>query len=504
MKRNFVFILISLFIFFKSGFAATLGVQVGSFEDLKNAVSTVFELNNRGYDCSYANSDEYYKVFCRAKDNREALSLKKKLESAGYRDAFLVALSSTGPEAQPMGVEKGEVTAGVFERKGGYIHPFLSLSGYWTDNVYNTNDDKKSDYVAVITPGIWFTVPRVKEQMPEVETLSIVPGGMTVGRLIQRYPRRYQTYLLYQADIEQFKKYSSENFINHKLEGMLQYNMRGGLSIDLLEQFLRSHDTRGTGLSRELDKFHTNLLGITLTYDTANRLQFRLEYKNYLVNYTQDRNDFRDRTDHSVSGYVFYKFLPKTSAFVEYDFIKVEYKQAVLPESEEHHLYGGVQWNITAKSKGRIKVGYGAKDFKDSSLDTNKELILEAQVDHKFTPKTSLKLIATRRTNETNISATDFIISNALRGEYLQRLTSKITGSVGLSYQRDKYRGELTLGGETKERKDDIYGASIAFAYEFKEWLKAEAGYIYTKRDSNFSDFDFTNNTVFLRLTGSM
>jgi len=142
------------------------------------------------------------------------------------------------------------------------------------------------------------------------------------------------------------------------------------------------------------------------------------------------------------------------------------------------------------------------KDF--TRENDGREFIFELQLDHKFTPKTSLKLVATRKTNETNISTADYILSDGLRARYLQRFTAKISGSVGLSYNNDKYHGELTFGGETRERDDDIYSASLALQYEFREWFKTDLGYLYSRRDSNFSEFDYSNNTFFIRITGSL
>lgn len=392
----------------------------------------------------------------------------------------------------------------IFGRRGGYLHPFLSISEYYTDNVFNANGEKKSDFITVISPGVWLTIPRIYEKLLSIETSNIAPGGFSLSRSTSGSFRRYQTYLFYGADIERFSKYSSEDVTSHKLEGLFQYNLRGGLSIELADQYLASHDTMGTGISSELDKYKTNLSNLILTYDTLEKIKFRIDYSNFLVNYDASRNDFRDRADNAFSGYIFYKFQPKTSVFIEYDFIDINYDKSALFDSKEYHYFGGLQWDMTAKSKGSVKAGYGVKNFSVSSIGNAKDFIAEAQIDHQFTPKTSVKIKASRRTNETNISTTDFILSNNIEVAYLQRLTGKITGDVNFSYTNDSYKGNLTFGGETKERKDDTFRGAFALRYNFKEWLYLDSGYIYTKRSSNFSDFDYTTNIVFIRITGSL
>ena len=414
-----------------------------------------------------------------------------------------VAQDTQENESEPKDVPQGTISGNIFERRGGYFHPFLSIEGYYTDNVFNTKDDKKHDYIAILSPGIWITIPRIKQQLSAVETSPISPGGFKLSRIRPEYFRRVQTYLLYRADIEQFSKYSSENTINQIAEGLLQYNFKGGFSLELINQFVRSHDIRGTGISRELDKFRTNFFNALLTYDAGKRVSLRADYSHFLVNYEASRNDFRDHADSSVSGYVFYKILPKTKTFVQYRYIDVAYDDPILLNSKEHHFFGGLQWDITAKSRGHVKAGYGIKDMDDSETES-KNFILEVQMDHNFTPKTSLSFTASRKTNETNISTTDFMLSNSIGLKYRQKFTSRITGVVNFSYINDQYRGDLTFGGVTKEREDDYYDAGVAFQYELIDWLKIDTGYRYSRRESSFSDFDYTNNTLLLRITGSL
>lgn len=429
-------------------------------------------------------------------------AVKEELDDTTVFLAKKEQVSELSPEGiQPIG--KRRITSEVFGRRGGYIHPFLSIAAYYTDNVFNRNDQKSEDLVTVISPGIWITVPHIYEKLLKIETSNISPGGFILSRHKTESFRRYQTYLFYNADIEKFSKYSSEDTFNHKVEGLILYNFRGGLSIEFVEQFLVSHDARGTGISQELDKFRTNLANLIITYDIAERFKFRVDYSNFLVNYEASRNDFRDRIDNSISTYIFYRFKPKTTLFIEYEYFDIDYDKKIMPNSVEHHYFSGLQWDITAKSKGNIKVGYGIKDFETIS-QKSKDVLLEAQIDHKFTPKTSIKVRLSRKTNETNISTTDFILSNILEIEYMQRFKRKITGNVNLMYMSDIYKGDLNFGGEVKERKDNFMRSAFSLQYEFRDWIKLDFGYIYSQRNSNFDFFDYENNTVFVRIISSL
>lgn len=407
------------------------------------------------------------------------------------------------PEELPVGTPRQRVTGDVFGKRSGFVHPFLSVTGYYTDNVFYSNDEKEEDFITVFSPGIWLAVPHVHEKLLKIETSDISPGGFSLSRYKPEEFKRYQFYLFYNADIEKFAKHSSEDAVNHKAEGFFQYNLRGGLSFEIMDQYIDSHDDRGSGIYDELDEFKTNLANIILKYALHERFEIRLDSSYFLVDYDKARNVYRDRNDWSLSAYVFYKTTPKTRFFMEYEYIDISYDRNILSDSQEHHYFGGIQWDITAKSRGSIKAGYGIKDFV-SVRDTSNDFIFEAQIDHHFTPKTSLMLKASRRTTETDISSTDFVISDALELEYLQRVTAKITADIKLSYTRDAYQDDFTYEGRTDLLDDDYYYGAFALQYKFREWLFADAGYIFMKRDSSFPDFDYTTNVVFFRITGSL
>lgn len=231
----------------------------------------------------------------------------------------------------------------------------------------------------------------------------------------------------------------------------------------------------------------------------SERFRLRFDYSLFSVNYDDERNNFRDRNDNSIYGYVFYKFQPKTALFIEYAYLD---KDETL-NSREQHYFAGIQWDATAKSKGSIKAGYGVKEFSfDNEEDSN--FIVEIQIDYKFTPKTSLLLRASRRTTETNIATTDFILSNTFEAEYIQKVTGKITSDIKLVYENDNYKGALTFGGETKEREDNYFSGMFSIQYDFREWPKTAIGFLHTRRDSNFYSFDYKTNSIFFRITSAL
>jgi hypothetical protein len=436
-----------------------------------------------------------YRVFAPAALRVEQ-DIVKTDEESRERSVFRKPPRSTAEE-QP------RISGDVFERKKKILHPFLSVTFLFSDNIMNRDTSKESDFITTISPGIWLSVPAFKNMLPLMDTSSRTPAGFIVEQLRHQFLWRFRAFLLYQADIELFARSSNQNTIRHRLEGSLEYAFTGGLSIQLRDQLLISHDERGTGASVLLDEFYSNLFDVILRYDTGRRLSLRGRYSNFFVHYGSSRNSFRRRVDNALSGAVFYKIWPKTSIMAEYRFVDIEYDKDDLSDSEEHHFLGGLRWNITAKTEGILKAGYGLKRF-DSGINTSRSFIIEANIRHRLTSKVMLSLRAWRKTNETDILLTNYIFTNGINLGYQHRFTSRISGSANLSYVRDSYSGDFTFGGVTKQRKDTYYQLGLAVHYEFRRWLRTDLGYTLSKRDSNFSDFDYLTNSVYLRLAGAL
>lgn len=350
------------------------------------------------------------------------------------------------------------------------VNPFFSMKEEYTDNVFNTNLDEKADFYTTLSPGLKVLFPRQK--------------------------KRYKLELFYQADLERYHRYSSEDANNHKAKGELEIKFPGGLDLGLSDEFTINHDPRGVNIAEELDFYKNNIFSFSMGYSFAERFKVRFDYTNYLLDYEADRNSFRDRTDNSFAFYVYYKFLPKTSVFIEYEHVIVDFDESNDFDSKEEHFFGGITWEITGKTKGTIKGGYGIKDF-EGAIEGFKGYISEIDIDHNFTPRHSIKIKAVRKTNETNVFGSDFFVTTGMAIDYFQRLTNKITLRASTSYGRDSFRGEIS-------RRDHTWTGGARIVYEIRKWLITEAGYLYTKRNSTVDDFDYKNNRFFFRVTAAL
>lgn len=396
--------------------------------------------------------------------------------------------------------EQGTATNRIGEilgSKTGYVHPYLGIGEYFTDNLFSEEYDRQSDFFTRITPGIWVALPASKYPIRQLRTLNTAPGGLALSRFRSKAKSRLQGYGSYQADILRHSRFTSEDHVNQRAEGYLRYNFRGGLSIELLDLYELNHDAYNTGSSNTLDKFKSNLLNAVIGYRISSKTSLEAEYGFYTLSYDQEKNQFRDRDDNSFILRGFYRFLPKTSALLEYNFIAIDYDQAEQFDSDEHRVYLGLEWEQTHKSRWRLMAGVGEKDYDQSGLDDVTNILAELQFLHRFTPKTYAELRASRTTGETDSSDTDYTISHRILFRYYQRITARLLGSVFATYENTRYKG----GGDREDHRGTV---GFDVKYTLTNWLAVSGGYTFIKRHSNIQTSGYDKNNVYINFIFSL
>ncbi|HWR89411.1 MAG TPA: outer membrane beta-barrel protein, partial [Dissulfurispiraceae bacterium] len=329
------------------------------------------------------------------------------------------------------------------------------------------------------------------------------PGGLLLGREGEEGTRRYRAFLHYQADIPQHSETSpSGNTVTHNINGGIAYRFPFGLTLSLNNEFSRSYERLDSVLSGgEVDRFRGNLLYLSASLDTGSRLRLRVDYSNFLLRYDADRNDRLNRDDNFFSAYVFYRLWPRTALFAQYTFTDIRYTDNATTNSKEHGLLGGFDWDMTAKTRGSVKAGWGKKDFTDFSTSN---FIYEGKVDHRFSPKASVSVTAFGQTSETNIPAAFYTLDRGAIVNFQHMVSSRVTGWASFSYTNQKYGQPLTFDGKTEKRRDNYYEASAGIDYWFKKGLKAGISYAFATRKSNISAFDYQSNTVVFNIKGAI
>ncbi len=394
----------------------------------------------------------------------------------------------------------------IFGGNGGYFHINAAVQGEYTDNLFNLDDDKTTNFLTTLSPALWFTLPRKKEIPLALAANNTSPGGLALQLKDYEGTDRFQAYALGGLDFEFYSTDSELNTINGLAEGMFRYNMRGGLSLMAVDRFTSDADDfdigsniRATEIEFRVsqNKFDSNIAVLTADWNITEKFRAKFDYSNFYLDYDDDFDAFKDRVDNGFDLYGYYNYSVKTAFFLEGKFVDVQYDTATVNDNQQSFIYGGMRWDTTEKVALMAKAGVQNKEF-DGDDDTSENrdeyngLALDVQAVYKFTQKTKMSLDLYRTNEETDSTvASDKLVWGALFN-YNQQFTNKISGSFAFNFEDAEYSQLID-----QDRDDTSFALRPAVQYLFREWLMGELGYQYEQRASTEDLFDYQTNTFF-------
>lgn len=409
-----------------------------------------------------------------------------------------------GAETQPSLLpEDGMGSKDIFGIQGGYFHPYISISEEYSDNLFNVNTDETENWLTTISPGLWVALPRTKEVPITITPHNTAPGGLQLSLRNYEGFDRYHFYLLGGLDIKFYSEDSDLNDTNAKVESMFQYNLRSGLTLQVVDRYTYGQDRfdAGSSTANGIRRFNSNIFQGTADWDFSEKFRAKLDYTNFLLDYTDEQDSFLDRTDNAGAVYAIYKYSPKTDFFVEYRLIDVSYDHytAEIKDNTNHFGYVGVNWDTTEKLSLRMKAGYQKKNYDDDRADnfnSNPDgFAFEGELDYQFTVKTDIALKVSHKIEETDSSVALNKKVFAASLFYNQQFSERWKGICYIGFENADYDQVIAT-----ERNEDRFVFSPGIEYFFRDWLMSELRYTYDTRNSTDEFFDYTTNRVMLSL----
>ncbi len=350
--------------------------------------------------------------------------------------------------------------------------PSLELSVEYDDNILLTRDDKIDDIIFHITPGILLELPS----------------------------RKYAIRLGYQADVLQYVDNTDLNTIHHAMLADARVGFNMGLGLRLTDRFLITDEFSGfpvPELTQRVDRWE-NTLDVGMDYTIRERFTLDVGYRWFMVDYRDDPEfDQFDRDDHTITGTLFYRVLPKTSVLGEVEYNMVRYdipSVAADRDSDAWRFKVGLKGDLTAKTTILLKVGWEWRDY-ENRQDWD-GLIAELNVVWKYREPSEVRLFAGRANVESLFEGTNYYVSTyggaEVRHFLSERLTLRVRGLGGVN----DYPEDAALGAGSADRSDVFIEAGAALKYQMRRWLAFELAYNFLKLDSNFNEFDYTDNRV--------
>jgi polysaccharide biosynthesis protein VpsM len=418
---------------------------------------------------------------------------------------LLLIFTTATAFAEAPAAETGTISGDVFGKRSKWLHAYLTLTEVYDDNIFNTENQTQDSWVTVISPGIQLMLPSSDQKAEDIDTATTTPGGLVFGRFDDASFRRFRAYLGYAPSFELYCADSDENTTTHSAQGGIQLNLKSGLSFDIISRYINSYDQNRANTSSQTDQFTSLLLNVTAGYTFTEKLRLRADYANFAVDYHQNENGFRDRTDNAFSGSLFFKIRSKTAFFVQYRHIDMAYEDRTDQRDSTIKDYRlGMTWNITAKTRGSLSAGCGTREYQDLNLKETNRVTVEANISYWFSPKTQIAIGGYHRNEESANTDYGYTLTTGASVSYSQTLTHKISFDLDLSYRRDDYKDRLDQTSVTVDAREGYYAVSPSLSYAVNRWLSAALVYEYRDNTSDFDDNIFTGNTYMLKITGAI
>ena len=349
------------------------------------------------------------------------------------------------------------------------VVPWGEIKLQYDDNVFLSENDKKSDFIVTLTPG-------VTAYLPFSDNLLMFD---------------------YHVDFNRFLDNSSQNATNQHVYGGLELNWRD-VSFNIYDQFDHAFERPSTeDVTRT--KRDDNRAGITAKVK-KDRLGIQLGYENFKRNYKSDPvYDQYDRTDNLYSLILTHQTFPKTELLLEYDFDQIRYDHSTIrSDGDYHQVLVGAIGQLTPKTTASIRAGYQFRSYKNEGNPDFKTGVIYSDLTHKFSDRNAISLSLYRTAHESTYSTNNYYGVDNISGTFDHFFTTKLLGFITGMYQTHSYPTETTEGGETKKRKDNYYSLGAGLKYYWQKWLTTTLQAEHIIRNSNFGVFDYSENLVTL------
>lgn len=282
-----------------------------------------------------------------------------------------------------------------------------------------------------------------------------------------------------------------------RLNSIMEFTDRHRLKLEAeARKYERTTSTAVDGIN---DKIRSNRVNGLYTYgarSAANQIDLGASYAQLRYNNSDGINDDKERNTTGLTTTWYHRIGSNTRGLLEYDHTVFDYLQSDSRlNSTSDAVLAGAEWDFSARTTGKIRVGYEHKNFDDSSVDDLSNPTW--QVDLRWKPRTysTFSFVARQAMAEGDDGADAVKTTSALFG-WRHGWTERITTVAEAGLARYEYEGQ--------ERTDDLREYNLAVEYQMRRWLDIELGYRYRDNDSDADNQSFERNIFLLSFNISL
>lgn len=267
------------------------------------------------------------------------------------------------------------------------------------------------------------------------------------------------------------------------------------LSSTVKADYTLGHDTANSYVgTNAVETWNAPMLQGIVHYGTPDaRGQVEVEADYREQRYMSDPQTMRtyDLNESRLLGRFIYRVEPKTHALVELSHQHDIYPNYTASNGTQDRLTGGLQWDATAKTSGRLMLGVMTNQM-DAGGSSNSGLAWDVSVKYKARPTTTFSVDTSRSYAEWANTLHAYIVTTGGQLTWDQDWSYRVKSSASVLAYRDEYLGSGRL--------DNRHGVDLSVYYRFGGRYRLGLEELYQQRSSNQALYDFNENIVMVKL----
>ncbi|MCP5373476.1 MAG: outer membrane beta-barrel protein [Hyphomicrobiales bacterium] len=393
--------------------------------------------------------------------------------------AFRVGLGYRFGQPQPRGRTTAAATGlalGSFT-----VHPTLTLSETYDDNIFSTRAMTVDDFVTVITPAL------AVESQWDRHLLKVNADAGVV---------RY-------ADngAEDHENYSAA--VDGRYDLTDNANLFAGAAYALEHEGRESADDVSGSEPTRFDRVNAYAGAFARRGNASVRAGGtfrRLDFDDVPATGGMINNDDRDRRVYTGGVWAGYVVMPRVELYGQAAVDVRRYDSAVDDagfdrDSDGQRYLGGVKVELRRGVKADLYAGYLTQDYDDPRLADVTAPLIGAKVEIPATAATTITGYLDRTLSETTLAGASGSVYTSVGLKVGHDLTPDLRLNLDASYGNDDYRGI--------KRSDDILQLGLGLKYGVTPNLSLGASYGYRNRDSDVLGQNYSGQQVSLFVEGA-
>ncbi len=362
----------------------------------------------------------------------------------------------------------------ALKKYGILVNPYFKAAFEYTSNTFGSPDPTHSSGIWKFTPGVNITHR----------------GDYGVSGIS------------YEAPFIYFPRFEMQHTQDQNFSAFIDYNVNDRLEVQLSQDIVQQGATGGDPQLKPLEIMDSTSSAVVL-YKISDTLLGEGGYTFFNREYG---GEVFDRFSyHEQSAYVrsHYQINETTKIWSGLEFGGPDYNEDTSRNAFYWEIPVGIEGTVDVLGgiyySGRLGFHRRNQELHDrndfwgilGSLDLRKQ----------WNEKTSTSVGFVRSIQEATFATAPYSDDKTFYANATHIITKRLRGRMNLSYTNRDFEERATIGLVTAKRDDDVFGFGLGFDYAVRRWMVLNLDYKLDRADSNFSDFDSTENRLVVGMT---